>query len=145
MTAGRICSRVVATAAPSERVRIAARRMATNDVGTLVVLDDAGRGEAVGIVTDRDIALRCVAGELNPDEAHVSEVMTHPVETIDEYASVDTALAKMASGGKRRLIVTGDDHRVVGIVSLDDVLGMLAREIRPIGRLLEQQEPRIPA
>jgi predicted transcriptional regulator len=71
--------------------------------------------------------------------------MTHPVETIDEYASVDTALAKMASGGKRRLIVTGDDHRVVGIVSLDDVLGMLAREIRPIGRLLEQQEPRIPA
>jgi CBS domain-containing protein len=136
---------VVATAAPGEKVRIAARRMAVNDVGTLVVLDAGGHTEAIGIVTDRDIAIRCVAGDLDPDTANVSQVMTQPVASIDEFATVDSAIAKMAANGTRRLIVTGDGHRLVGILSLDDVLEMLAREVGPIGQLLEQQQPHIPA
>jgi CBS domain-containing protein len=145
MNAGSICSRVVATAAPNEKVRIAARRMAVNDVGTLVVLDAAGHNEAIGIVTDRDIAIRCVAGDMDPDTANVSQVMTQPVASVDEYTSVDAAVAKMAANATRRLIVTGEGHRLVGILSLDDVLEMLAREVGPIGQLLEQQQPRIPA
>lgn len=145
MNAGSICSRVVATATPSEKVRIAARRMAVNDVGTLVVLDAGGHNEAIGIVTDRDIAIRCVAGDLDPDTANVSQVMTQPVATVDEFTSVDAAIAKMAANGTRRLVVTGDGHRLVGILSLDDVLEMLAAEVGPIGRLLEQQQPHIPA
>lgn len=145
MNAGTICSRVVATAAPGEKVRVAARRMAVNDVGTLVVLDAAGRNQAIGIVTDRDIAIRCVAGDLDPDAANVSQVMTQPVASIDEFASVDTAITRMAVNATRRLIVTGDGQQLVGILSLDDVLEMLAREIGPIGQLLEQQQPRIPA
>lgn len=144
MTAGRICRRVVATAAPGEKVRVAARRMAVNDLGSLVVMDAAGHGEAVGIVTDRDIAIRCVAGDLDPDVATVSQVMTHPVESIDEYATLDTALARMANRATRRMVVTGDDHKVVGIMTLDDVLEMLVQEIGPIGRLLERQQPRMP-
>lgn len=145
MNAGSICSRVVATAAPAEKVRVAARRMSTNDVGTLVVLDAAGHNEAIGIVTDRDIAIRCVAGDLDPDLANVSQVMTQPVASVDEYTSLDVAIAKMAANATRRLIVTGDGHRLVGILSLDDVLEMLAREVGPIGQLLEQQQPHIPA
>jgi len=144
MNAGSICSRVVATAAPGEKVRIAARRMAVNDVGTLVVLDAGGHNEAVGIVTDRDIAIRCVAGDLDPDTTNVSQVMTQPVVTVDEFTSVDAAIAKMAANGTRRLIVTGEGHRLVGILSLDDVLEMLVAEVGPIGRLLEQQQPHIP-
>lgn len=145
MNAGSICSRVVATAAPTEKVRVAARRMSVNDVGTLVVLDVAGHNEAIGIVTDRDIAIRCVAGNLDPDDATVSQVMTQPVASVDEYTSLDVAIAKMAANATRRLIVTGDGHRLVGILSLDDVLEMLAREVGPIGQLLEQQQPHIPA
>jgi signal-transduction protein with cAMP-binding, CBS, and nucleotidyltransferase domain len=145
MNAGSICSRVVATAAPAEKIRVAARRMAANDVGTLVVLDTCGHHEAVGIVTDRDITLRCVAGDLDPDTADVSMVMTQPVASINEWTGVDTAIAKMAANGTRRLIVTGEGQRVVGILSLDDVLEVLARELGPIGQLLEQQQPHIPA
>lgn len=144
MTAGKLCRRVVATAAPNEKIRMAARRMAVNDVGSLVVLDAAGRGEAIGILTDRDIAVRCVAGDLDPDEARVSQVMTHPVEMIDEYATVETALEKMAESATRRLIVTGDGHRVVGIMTLDDVLENLVHEVSPIGKLLERQQPHLP-
>lgn len=144
MNAGSICSRIVATAAPAEKVRVAAKRMAVNDVGTLVVLNAGEHHEAVGIVTDRDIAIRCVAGDLDPDIANVSQVMTQPVASVDEFTHVDAAIAKMAANGTRRLIVTGDGHRLVGILSLDDVLEMLARELGPIGHLLEQQQPHIP-
>lgn len=144
MTAGRLCRRVVATAAPNEKIRMAARRMAVNDVGSLVVLDPSGRGEAVGIITDRDIAVRCVAGDLNPDVATVSQVMTQPVEAIHENATLESALDRMANGGTRRLIVTGNGHRVVGIMTLDDVLENLVREVGPIGRLLERQKPHLP-
>jgi signal-transduction protein with cAMP-binding, CBS, and nucleotidyltransferase domain len=145
MPVGQICTRIVATAAPGECVRVAARRMAVNDVGTLVVVADADPSQAIGIVTDRDIALRCVAGELDPDVAHVSQVMTHPVETMDESVSIDDAMTRMATLGLRRLVITGDGHKLVGILTLDDVLDHLMRELQPIGRLLDKQQPRIPA
>src|SRR5512144_1537376 len=136
MSAGRICSRMVATAWPNEPVRVAARRMAEQEVGT---------GEAVGMVTDRDIALRCVAAGLDPDRATVTQIMTKPVRAIDEHTPVEEAIARMAEKGTRRLIVTGEGKRLVGILSIDDILGLLIEEAGPIGRLLEKQSPRIVA
>ena len=68
MSVGRICSRVVATASGSETIRTAARRMADHDVGTLVVVGNSHPMPATGIVTDRDLAIRCIAGRLDPDE-----------------------------------------------------------------------------
>ena len=145
MSAGRICSRMVATAWPNEPVRVAARRMAEQEVGTLVVVEGDGAGEAVGLVTDRDIALRCVAGGLDPDRATVAQIMTRPVKAIDEEASIEEAITRMAEKGTRRLIVTGEGKRLVGILSIDDILGLLIDEAGPIGRLLEKQSPRIVA
>lgn len=145
MSVGRICSRVVATVWPSENVRVAARRMVEHDVGTLVVVEGNGTGDAIGIVTDRDIALRCVAANLDPDRATVAEIMTRPVKAIDEDTPIEDAIARMAERGTRRLIVTGEGKRLVGILSLDDVLALLVEEAGPIGRLLEKQQPHIPA
>jgi CBS domain-containing protein len=145
MSAGRICSRVVETVSPSERVRAAARRMADLDVGTLVVMSALEPSHAVGIVTDRDIVTRCVAAGLDPEKALVSEVMTQPIHTVDEHTSIETALSKMARGGTRRLIVTGPDEKLVGVLSLDDALDLLVEETAAIGRLLDKQQPHIPA
>ena len=145
MTAGRLCSRILATASPDESVRAAARRMAEFDVGTLVVLKENRGSHAVGVITDRDIAVRCVAEKLDPDEALVSEVMTTPVHTIADDTPLEDAIARMAGAGTRRLVVTEDGDRVAGILSLDDILESIAREASAIGRLLEKQQPRIPA
>jgi signal-transduction protein with cAMP-binding, CBS, and nucleotidyltransferase domain len=145
MTAGQICSRVVATATPDEAVRVAAQRMAQHDLGTLVVVSRSDPAQPVGIVTDRDLAMRCVAGTIDPDDAQVSQVMTQPADTIDEFATIDAALTRMADRGIRRLIVTGDGHALVGLLSLDDVLDLLGHELRPITRLLDKQQPHIPA
>lgn len=144
MSVGQLCTRVVATAAPGETVRAAARRMAVNDVGTLVVVDEADATQTVGILTDRDIAVRCVAGHLDPDVAVVGDVMTQPVETIDQSAPLEEALSRMAAFGHRRLIVTGEQGALVGLLSLDDALEYLTRELQPVGQLLDKQQPRFP-
>ena len=145
MLVGQICSRVVATAWPSESARIAARRMAEFDVGTLVVADAESGSQPLGIVTDRDVAIRCVAGNLDPDRTPISGVMTTPVQSIDEHASIDEAVSRMAIAATRRLVVTGEGQSVVGILSLDDVLGLFIDEAASIGHLLDRQAPSIPA
>jgi CBS domain-containing protein len=119
--------------------------MAEFDVGTLVVLKENRGSHAVGVITDRDIAVRCVAEKLDPDEALVSEVMTTPVHTIADDTPLEDAIAKMAGAGTRRLVVTEDGDRVAGILSLDDTLESIVREASAIGRLLEKQQPRVPA
>ena len=144
MSAGRICSRVIATASPHESIRAVARRMAEYDVGTLVVLEGDGASRAIGVLTDRDIAVRCVARNLEPDQTLVSDIMTTPVQSVSEHTPIEDAISRMASAATRRLVVTGDGDRVVGILSLDDVLDLLIEETGAIGRLLEKQKPRIP-
>lgn len=143
MAVGRICSRITATASPDESVRAAARRMAEYGVGTLVVLKENRGARAVGLITDRDIAVRCVAEQLDPDEVLVSQVMSAPVHSVSDDTPVEEALARMAAAGTRRLIVTSDGDRVAGILTLDDVIDLIGREAAAIGRLLEKQQPHV--
>ena len=126
----------------TDTIAHAARRMAGDDVGALPILTE---GRLVGIVTDRDIALRCVAGRFDPGETPISELMSTPVHSVDEHTPVEDAVARMADLGIRRLVVTGEENSVVGILSLDDILELIIEETRAVGRLLEQQKPRIPA
>jgi CBS domain-containing protein len=145
MSVGRICSRVLATASPQETLRVAAERMAEFDVGTLVVLDASGNGHPAGLVTDRDIVTRCVAERLDPAATLVERAMSTPVRTVDEYEPTEAAVLQMAAAGTRRLVVTGEGGRVVGILSLDDVLARMAEQVEAIGRLVQEQRPSIPA
>jgi CBS domain-containing protein len=145
MTVGRICTRVVASASAQETVRAAAKRMAANDVGTLVVLEAADGAKPVGILTDRDVAVRCVAAERDPDETRIAEIMTRPVQYVDESLPVEDAITRMASVGTRRLVVVGEAGRLVGVLSLDDILDLLAEEAGAIGRLLAKQQTHVPA
>ena len=145
MSAGRICSRVVVTASPNESIRVAAQHMAEKDVGTSVVVDPSRVPEAVGIITDRDLAMRCIAGRLDPDQTQISKVMTAPVQSVDEETPIEEALSRMAGAATRRLVVTGKGRSLIGILSLDDVLELLVEEAASIGRLLEKQRPNIRA
>ena len=112
MSVGRLCSRVVATATPEESARVAARRMAEHDVGTLVVVEPDSLSRAVGIVTDRDLAVRCVAGMRDPESTKVGELMSTPVHAIDEDTPIEEALQQMAGAGTRRLVVPHGELRL---------------------------------
>lgn len=140
MSVGKICSRVIATVAPSESIRAAARRMALHGVGTLVATEG---DRALGIVTDRDLALRCVAEGLDPDLTPVSAVLSTELRSVHEATAIEEALSLMASAGARRLVVTGNHGELVGILALDDVLDLLIEEAGTIGRLLRKQQPAV--
>lgn len=139
MSVGKICLRDVLTADREESVRAAGRRMKEHRVGTLVVLDEAQR--PIGLVTDRDLALRVVAEGRDADTTTVGTVMTGRPKTIAEGVSIESALAQMTSGSLRRLPVVDEGGKLVGVVSLDDVLALLAEEFALIGRLLERETP----
>ena len=145
MTAGKLCSRILATASPDESVRKAARRMTEYDVGALVVLKENRGAHAVGVLTDRDIVVRCIAAQLDPDDTAVSEIMTTPVFTVRDETPINQALAKMAAAGTRRLVVTAEGERVAGILTLDDILADRSSETSAIGKLLQKQQPKVPA
>lgn len=138
MSVGRICVRTVHVASADESVREAARRMREADVGTLVVVDD--KRSPLGVVTDRDVALRCVAAGRDPDATPIAAVMTAPAQCVAEATAIEDALAHMAGNEARRLVVTDDAGRLAGILALDDVLELLAEEAAVIGRLLRRRQ-----
>lgn len=143
MSVGKICNRSVVVVAPDDSVREAARRMAQYNVGTLVVLDADER--LLGILSDRDVALRCIGSNLDPDADSVGDVMTSPVRSVPESTPIEDALSTMAASGVRRLPVVDAEDHLVGILSLDDVLELLAEEAEAIGRLLRKYGPDIPS
>jgi len=137
VSVGAICVRSVQVASPQETLRAVTARMADAGVGTVVVLGEARR--PVGLLTDRDVALRCVARGLDPDITEVGALMSEPAACIHESTPIETALARMAGVQIRRLVVVDDDGGLVGILALDDVLELLAEELATIGKLLRQR------
>jgi len=137
MTVASICTRLPETTSPDETVLAAAQRMLAQEVGTLVVTDPDGRPE--GILTDRDIVMRCVAEELAPARTKVRQIMTSDVHTVSEDMSLEAAMETMADREVRRLVVINDAGRVCGIIALDDFLEGLAAATEDIGRLLRRQ------
>lgn len=143
MSAGRIASRIVVTATSNESVLNVARRMEENNVGCVIVVSE-GR-KPLGIVTDRDIVTRAVAQELQPAETPVSVIMSSDVRTIDESTPIEQAIATMAEAAARRLVVTGEESKVAGVLSVDDVMQLLSEETQNIGQLLRKEAPTLQA
>jgi CBS domain-containing protein len=141
MTVGRICCHEVDLAEPNETVRASAKRMLQRNVGTLVIVDESR--QPVGILTDRDLALRVLAKSVDPDETLVGSVMTEQPRTIRLDAPLDSALAAMRMGNVRRLPVVDPEGSLIGILSLDDVVQHLAQEMAVLGRILEGESPRV--
>ena len=139
MSVGRICVREVDLADAGESVWKAAERMHQRAVGSLLVLNDAS--EPVGILTDRDLVERVLAQGKDPTATPVVEIMTANPKTIDEDGSIESALALMRSGRFRRLPVVDRQAKLVGLVTLDDVLMLLAEEFKQIGGLIERETP----
>jgi uncharacterized protein (DUF2267 family) len=110
---------------PKATAHDAARAMAQHRVGTVLV----GEGrEIVGIVTDRDLSLAIVGGDLDPRATTLRSVMSEPVASVDVDASVAEVTRIMRERGCRRVPVT-EDGIPVGLVTLDDLLH--AEEISP--------------
>ena len=113
-----IMTREVSTIQLADAVQTAAQCMRDLDVGVLPVCDG---DTLVGMVTDRDIAVRGVAAGLNPADALVADVMTDEVHSCSPTDTVDVAMKQMGDAQVRRLAVLDPKRRIVGIVTLGDL------------------------
>ena len=108
----------VVSVAPEETVQVAARLLSRHNIGALPVCSADGRLR--GMITDRDIVLRCVAAQEDPAKTLVRNLMTSRVISVSPTDDTNTATALMAREQVRRLPVT-EGGRVVGMICLSDV------------------------
>lgn len=122
----------IETIAHDAAIVSAAQRMDVKRIGALVVTKDS---EMVGIVTERDLIHRALAKGRDPQRTPVSEIMTQPLIHIDINRTVHDANDLMAEKGIRHVTVV-DHHKVVGILSVRDLIRMVSVRDRP--RFLRQ-------
>jgi CBS domain-containing protein len=128
---------------PQTSVREAARLMESEDVGLLPIVQDGAR--LVGVVTDRDLAVRVVGRGLDPEETTVSEVASGDIVALTPDDDLDDALSLMARAQVRRLPVVVREDELVGVVSQADVARSDAKE-KHVAEVVEaiSQPPRGP-
>lgn len=120
------------TVTPTTPVVEAARLLASEDVGSLPVVDG---GRLVGVVTDRDLALRVLAEDKSPAEVTVGEIASHELVTVEPGEDLDRALHLMAKRQLRRLPVV-EHGRLVGVLAQRD-LALISDDSRA-GELVER-------
>ena len=106
---------------PSDMVSDVAQLMKDEDIGPVLIVDDSNDGKRlVGIVTDRDLAIKVVGEGRDPQNTRVEDVMTESLVTVRASDDVQSAMQAMAQNQLRRIPVV-DDGQLVGIISQADV------------------------
>jgi CBS domain-containing protein len=131
MNVGQICQRHTVTVQANDELRTAAKLMREHHIGFLVVVQPSLNGgvEPVGVITDRDIVVSTLALDVDPRSVTVGDVMTCKPAVALAEESVPDAIQRMRSRGVRRLPVVGDYGKLVGVVSLDDIIRQHADEV----------------
>ena len=119
-------NRDVITIVPTAAISEAAYLMMREDIGSLIVVDD--QMFPIGIVTDRDLVVSAIAEGKDPEEAIVEEVMTKDIVYVEEETNILDILSTMSEYSIRRMPVT-KDGRLTGIVSVDDLIVVIATEL----------------
>ncbi|MFN2399058.1 MAG: CBS domain-containing protein [Gemmatimonadaceae bacterium] len=121
---------------PDTRLQNAARLMKEEDVGILPVVDEIGSTRLIGVLTDRDIALRCVAEGHDSSKCSVREVMTTELRTARPDQEVDEVMDLMGREQVRRIPIVDEKGGVVGIIAQADI--MLEANDRKAGETVEE-------
>jgi CBS domain-containing protein len=128
-----------ATVERDHTVLRAARLMREKDVGSVVVVDEKGR--PVGMLTDRDLAVKVLAEGKSP-ETPVDEVMSHPVFAVSRDALVFDTLREMARRHVHRMpVIDAETKHIVGIVTAESALMLLTTELANIADVMTVSRP----
>lgn len=137
MTIQAVAREDVFTVAPDTTVVDIADLMAREQVGSTVVVDG---DHPIGIVTDRDLALDVIGVGADPAEKTARDVMHADLFTVEADTGVFEAINEMCEAGVRRVpIVDGDV--LVGIVTMDDLLVLLAGELTNLASIIQSESP----
>ncbi len=131
----------VKTIEPDVSARKAAEQMALLDIGVLPIVEG---GKPVGMITDRDLAIRVLAKNLPGEKTPVRDVMSTDIVAVPAGHDVEATAALMQERQIRRIVVLDDEEKVAGILSLGD-LAVAHEDARVPGKVLERvSEPAEP-
>jgi CBS domain-containing protein len=136
MTVYACCRTDVVTVGPETSLRAVAGLMEEENVGSVVVIDEE---KPVGIVTDRDLALRAFVNTMDLDATHVREIMSPDPVVLEAGMGLFEAMEFMGSRGVRRMPVVDENGMLRGIITVDDIIRLLVEELSCIANILEEE------
>jgi len=137
MNVGSVCARRIVRIDSGGTLAQAASLMRDHHVGALVITSETPEGLRVdGIVTDRDLVMDVLARGLDCATVRIGELASREVVSVSEEDDLESAIAAMQETGVRRLLVTGADRQLVGVVSLDDLIDVLARQMDGLAKVI---------
>lgn len=141
MSIGDICNRNVVVIEKDTAVQEAALLMRRFHVGALVVCRGAeGKRVPVGLVTDRDIVVEVLGEEVDVAKVVVGDIMSAELLTARESDDLWETLQRMRHSGVRRLPVVDDQGYLQGILTMDDVIELLADELAQLAKLVAREQ-----
>lgn len=139
MGVGNLCRKDVVTVKSGTTVKEVANLMEKKNIGSVVV---NGQEEKFGIVTDRDLTLRVLGKSLDPDTTPIDEVMTWQlVLVLREDMGLFEALEQVKKSAVRRFPVVNAEGNLVGIITLDDIITVLGKELANVAKVIENEGP----
>ena len=133
MTIASICTHKVITVDREIDISAAARVMRENHIGYLIVTDSrAGGSSPIGVITDRDIVVKVMAKGVDPHTLTVGDAMTREPLTAADDDGITETLRRMRRMGVRRVPVVGPGGKVSGVLSIDDVLNHVVRQLSDV-------------
>jgi CBS domain-containing protein len=143
MSAGEYCNREVVVVEKSESIREAVNLMRSHHVGDVVVVEKRDESPVpIGVLTDRDIVLEVLAQDVDIDAVNIGDVMSDTLITIKENTKLLDALALMKDKGIRRVPVIDGQDNLVGILTVDDILELVAEQVTNITQLIANEQSR---
>ncbi len=137
MLVSEFCNREVVIVDRATTILEAAKLMRSEHVGDLVVTDERnGRQVPVGILTDRDMVVELLAEEIELDKVSVGDAMSYELLSVNEQDGLQETIVKMSDRGVRRLPVVDDAGTLVGIVTVDDLIELIAEQLTDLVRLV---------
>lgn len=141
MPIGEICNREVVFAEKGTSVPEVARLMRQHHVGDLVVVQEQdGRRVPVGIVTDRDIVIELIAREVDFSGLTAGDIMGPRLVTAREKEGVFETIQLMRFNGVRRIPIVDEQGALAGIVSVDDLIELLAEEMTELAKVIYREQ-----
>lgn len=140
MGIGNFCTRDVVTVAPDATIVEASALMRQHHVGAVVIVEKTANGQLPrGLLTDRDVAVEVVALGMPPETLKVSEVVQRPVTSVRDDAGYAETVRLMSVNGVRRMPVVDAGGKLVGIITVDDILRQLAAPLVALSDLVERE------
>jgi predicted transcriptional regulator len=138
MSIQKISSQEVTSISKFTSILEAVKLMKKNNVGTVIVVDQENNNP-VGILTDRDIIIKIICDEVNPHDVSVGDVMNDDLLILKTYQDINECLEMMCVKKVRRAPIVDENNKLCGVVSMDDLLMLIADELSSLAKLVCKQ------